>query len=233
VIGIPWGLSIRYQVRVIDESAIRLRYETLAPVLDERDRRRFGAAEAGNPCRWAASNSCVTAMTMSHVDSVGRTLTDNQYRLWHRRLQSRLPTTSTGRQGVREEYQRLLAAKAWNARAALGTAGVCRGAANRCSALVRTLHPRPVHPLLIQNRHGVWVVRRKIPSRSGSGGSYPRQGQGRADVLAEITGHEGPEGSQPHSPLCRANRPLNTCRMARSSAGGRTGASSHDFPQQF
>jgi len=31
---------------VIDESAIRLRYETLAPVLDERGRRRFGAAEA-------------------------------------------------------------------------------------------------------------------------------------------------------------------------------------------
>jgi transposase len=31
---------------VIDESAIRLRYEKLAPVLDERGRRRFGAAEA-------------------------------------------------------------------------------------------------------------------------------------------------------------------------------------------
>jgi hypothetical protein len=31
---------------VIDESAIRLRYEKLTPVLDERGRRRFGAAEA-------------------------------------------------------------------------------------------------------------------------------------------------------------------------------------------
>jgi transposase len=46
VAGIPCGLSIRYQIRVIDESAIRLRYEKLAPVLDERGRRRFGAAEA-------------------------------------------------------------------------------------------------------------------------------------------------------------------------------------------
>ena len=31
---------------MIDESAIRLRYETLSPVLDESGRRRFGAAEA-------------------------------------------------------------------------------------------------------------------------------------------------------------------------------------------
>jgi Rhodopirellula transposase DDE domain len=44
--GIPCRLSIRYPNNVIDESAIRLRYEKLAPVLDERGRRRFGAAEA-------------------------------------------------------------------------------------------------------------------------------------------------------------------------------------------
>jgi hypothetical protein len=44
--GIPSGLAVGYQICVIDESAIRLRYETLAPVLDERGRRRFGAAEA-------------------------------------------------------------------------------------------------------------------------------------------------------------------------------------------
>ena len=31
---------------MIDESAIRLRYEALIPVLDERGRRRFAAAEA-------------------------------------------------------------------------------------------------------------------------------------------------------------------------------------------
>jgi len=31
---------------VIDESAIRQRYEALSPVLDERGRRRFAAAEA-------------------------------------------------------------------------------------------------------------------------------------------------------------------------------------------
>ena len=35
--------------------------------------------QPGNPCHWAASNSYVTAMAMSHVDSVGRTSAD-QYR---------------------------------------------------------------------------------------------------------------------------------------------------------
>jgi hypothetical protein len=42
---------------VIDESAIRLRYEKLAPVLDERGRRRFGAAEA-----MAAGRGGITAV---------------------------------------------------------------------------------------------------------------------------------------------------------------------------
>jgi len=31
---------------VVDDAAIRLRYEALDPVLDERGRRRFAAAEA-------------------------------------------------------------------------------------------------------------------------------------------------------------------------------------------
>ncbi len=44
--GIPWGAVTRYQIGVIDEPAIRLRFETLAPVLDEQGRRRFAAAEA-------------------------------------------------------------------------------------------------------------------------------------------------------------------------------------------
>src|SRR6516162_4969493 len=44
--GIPWGLAARYQIRVSDESAIRVRYKALSPVLDESGRRRFGAAEA-------------------------------------------------------------------------------------------------------------------------------------------------------------------------------------------
>jgi hypothetical protein len=43
---IPSGLAARYQIRVIDESAIRLRFEVLAPVLDEQGRRRLAAAEA-------------------------------------------------------------------------------------------------------------------------------------------------------------------------------------------
>ena len=44
--GIPSGIASLYRLGVIDESAIRLRFEALAPVLDERGRRRFAAAEA-------------------------------------------------------------------------------------------------------------------------------------------------------------------------------------------
>jgi Rhodopirellula transposase DDE domain len=44
--GIPSGIASLYRAGVIDESAIRQRFEALAPVLDERCRRRFAAAEA-------------------------------------------------------------------------------------------------------------------------------------------------------------------------------------------
>src|SRR5258708_21566925 len=44
--GIPSGVARLYRLGVIDESAIRQRFEALAPVLDERGRRRFAAAEA-------------------------------------------------------------------------------------------------------------------------------------------------------------------------------------------
>src|SRR6266700_4029459 len=44
--GIPSGITRLYRFGVIDESAIRQRFEALAPVLDERGRRRFAAAEA-------------------------------------------------------------------------------------------------------------------------------------------------------------------------------------------
>src|SRR5260370_3889115 len=44
--GIPSGIARLYRFGVIDESAIRQRFEALAPVLDERGRRRFAAAEA-------------------------------------------------------------------------------------------------------------------------------------------------------------------------------------------
>jgi len=43
---------------VIDESAIRLRFAALAPVLDERGKRRFAAAEA-----MAAGRGGVSAVT--------------------------------------------------------------------------------------------------------------------------------------------------------------------------
>ena len=44
--GIPSGVGRLYRFGVIDEFAIRLRFEALDPVLDERGRRRFAAAEA-------------------------------------------------------------------------------------------------------------------------------------------------------------------------------------------
>jgi Rhodopirellula transposase DDE domain len=44
--GIPLRISRLYRFGVIDESAIRERFEALAPVLDERARRRFAAVEA-------------------------------------------------------------------------------------------------------------------------------------------------------------------------------------------
>src|SRR5580693_9745058 len=43
---IPLAVARLYRFGVIDESAIRQRFEALAPVLDERARRRFAAAEA-------------------------------------------------------------------------------------------------------------------------------------------------------------------------------------------
>jgi hypothetical protein len=43
---IPWSIWKLYRFGGIDESAIRQRFEALAPVLDERARRRFAAAEA-------------------------------------------------------------------------------------------------------------------------------------------------------------------------------------------
>jgi hypothetical protein len=59
---------------VIDESAIRLRFEALAPVLDERARRRFAAAEA-----MAAGRGGVTAvarMTGIARSTIGRGLAE-------------------------------------------------------------------------------------------------------------------------------------------------------------
>ena len=45
-LGIPTRIGRLYHLRVIDESSIRQRFEALDPVLDERGRRRFAAAEA-------------------------------------------------------------------------------------------------------------------------------------------------------------------------------------------
>jgi transposase len=59
---------------VIDESAIRLRFEALAPVLDERSLRRFGAAEAQAAGRGGvAAVSRITGLARS---TIGRGLND-------------------------------------------------------------------------------------------------------------------------------------------------------------
>ena len=46
VLGIPAGIESLQASGVIDESAIRTRFEALGPLLDERGRRRFAGAEA-------------------------------------------------------------------------------------------------------------------------------------------------------------------------------------------
>jgi hypothetical protein len=70
VAGTPCGLTIRYQIRVIDESAIRLRYEKLASMLDERGRRRFGAAEAMAAGRGGIRHSLRVVDVLSRIKSV-------------------------------------------------------------------------------------------------------------------------------------------------------------------
>src|SRR6202166_290566 len=56
--GIPLRIAKLYRFGMIDESAIRQRFEAVSPVLDERARRRFAAAEAA-----AAGRGGVTAVT--------------------------------------------------------------------------------------------------------------------------------------------------------------------------
>src|ERR1019366_157947 len=59
---------------MIDESAIRLRFEALAPVLDERGRRRFAAAEAVAAGRGGVS--AVTRATGIARSTIGRGLVE-------------------------------------------------------------------------------------------------------------------------------------------------------------
>jgi Rhodopirellula transposase DDE domain len=54
---------------VIDEAAIRMRYEALAPVLDERGRRRFAAAEASTAGRGGVlALTRITGLARSTID---------------------------------------------------------------------------------------------------------------------------------------------------------------------
>ena len=59
---------------MIDESAIQLRYEALGPVLDERGRRRFGAAEAVAAGRGGVS--VVSRITGIARSTIGRGLAE-------------------------------------------------------------------------------------------------------------------------------------------------------------
>ena len=55
-------MSIAMQTRlVIDVAAIKLRYDALSPVLDERGRRRFAAAEALTAGRGGIAAVCAAA----------------------------------------------------------------------------------------------------------------------------------------------------------------------------
>jgi Rhodopirellula transposase DDE domain len=72
---------------VIDESSIRVRFEALAPVLDERGRRRFAAAEA-RTAGWGGVSAVarVTGIARSTIDRglaelvAGETLEDDRVR---------------------------------------------------------------------------------------------------------------------------------------------------------
>src|SRR2546427_703492 len=72
--GIPWRIARLYRLGVIDESAIRQRYEALAPVLDERGRRRFAAAEASS----AGHGGVVAVMRATGIarSTIGRGLAE-------------------------------------------------------------------------------------------------------------------------------------------------------------
>jgi hypothetical protein len=59
---------------MIDEKAIRLRYEALSPVLDERGRRRFGAAEAAAAGRGGVS--AISRITGIARSTIGRGLSE-------------------------------------------------------------------------------------------------------------------------------------------------------------
>jgi hypothetical protein len=72
--GIPSRGGILYHTGVIDESAIRQRFSALDPVLDERGRRRFGAAEALTAGRGGiAAVSRATGLARS---TIGRALSE-------------------------------------------------------------------------------------------------------------------------------------------------------------
>jgi len=72
--GIPSEFGSRYHGGVIDESAIRLRFEALAPVLDERGLRRFAAAEATSAGRGGVS--AVMRATGLARSTIGRGLVE-------------------------------------------------------------------------------------------------------------------------------------------------------------
>src|SRR5580704_18199925 len=72
--GIPSGVAKLYRFGVIDESAIRQRFEALIPVLDERARRRFAAAEAASAGHGGVS--AVTRATGIARSTIGRGLAE-------------------------------------------------------------------------------------------------------------------------------------------------------------
>jgi hypothetical protein len=72
--GIPSRVTRLYRFGVIDESAIRQRFEALAPVLDERARRRFAAVEAKTAGRGGVS--AVMRATGIARSTIGRGLAE-------------------------------------------------------------------------------------------------------------------------------------------------------------
>ena len=75
--GFRRGGRVSWTRGVIDEAAIRMRYEALAPVLDERGRRRFAAAEASTAGRGGVlALTRITGLARSTIDRGLRELAD-------------------------------------------------------------------------------------------------------------------------------------------------------------
>src|SRR5258708_306196 len=138
--GIPSGVARLYRFGVIDESAIRQRFEALARVLDERGRRRFAAAEATS----AGHGGIIAVMRATGIarSTIGRGLAE--LRAGETPDLERVRRVGGGRRPLSETDANLLddlralvepETRAGSSRTASAFAQASRGASRCCSAV--------------------------------------------------------------------------------------------------